>query len=68
MAAKREDDPEALIEQLTRRTPEVEPPPMGRPIVSPPYGMPIPFGAPPAEPIELAPDEIPWELRDEEEA
>jgi hypothetical protein len=68
MAAKREDDPEALIEQLTRRAGEVEPPPMGRPIVSPPYGVPIPFGAPPPEPIQLAPDEIPWELREEDEA
>lgn len=68
MAATYDDDPEALIEQLTRRAGEVEPPPMGRPIVSPPYGIPIPFGAPPPEPVHLAPDDIPWELREEDEA
>jgi hypothetical protein len=66
MPAKHDDDPDALIEQLTRRTPDVEPPPMARPIVSPPYGVPIPFGAPPAEPIVLAPDDVPWELREDE--
>ncbi|WP_284253034.1 hypothetical protein [Pseudolysinimonas kribbensis] len=66
MAANHDDDPDALIEQSTRRAPDVEPPPMARPIVSPPYGVPIPFGAPPAEPIQLAPDEIPWELREDE--
>lgn len=66
MAAKHDDDPDALIEQLTRGTPGIEPPPMARPVVSPPYGVPIPFGAPPPEPIELAPDEIPWELREED--
>jgi hypothetical protein len=60
----RDDDPDALIEQLTERAPEVEPPPMGRPIVSPPYGVPIPFGAPPPEPVQLDPEQIPWELRD----
>lgn len=67
MAATHDDDPDALIEQLTRRSGGVEPPPMARPIVSPPYGVPIPFGAPPPEPIQLAPDEIPWELREEGE-
>jgi hypothetical protein len=66
MTARHDDDPDALIEQLTRRAPDVEPPPMSRPIVSPPYGVPIPFGAPPVEPIELAPDEVPWELREDE--
>jgi hypothetical protein len=63
--AKRDDDPEVLIEQLTRRASEVEPPPMGRPLVSPPYGVPIPFGAPPPEPVTLDPEHIPWELRDD---
>jgi len=67
MTPAHDDDPEALIEQLTGRIRDIEPPPMARPVVSPPYGVPIPFGAPPTEPIELAPDEIPWELRDEDE-
>ena len=66
MPHKKHDDPDALIEQLTTRGDDVEPPPMGRPVVSPPYGVPIPFGAPPAEPVELVPGEIPWELREEE--
>jgi hypothetical protein len=68
MAAQHDDDPEALIEQLTSRTTEVEPPPMARPVVSPPYGVPIPFGAPPPEPIELDESQLPWELRDADEA
>ncbi len=62
MAKKKPDDPERLIETLTA---PVEPPPMARPIVSPPYGSPIPFGAPPAEKVTLVDGEIPWELREE---
>ena len=66
MPRKKDDDPDALIEQLTMRSAAIEPPPMGRPAVSPPYGVPIPFGAPPAEPVELVAGEVPWELRDDE--
>jgi hypothetical protein len=43
----------------------VMPPPMAPPPVPHPYSNPIPFGAPPEEPVTLAPDEIPWELREE---
>jgi hypothetical protein len=43
----------------------VEEPPTGAAPVLPWYGAPIPFGDPPPWPIELAPDELPWELRDD---
>ena len=62
MSSRAGDDPDRLIEQLSSR--DVEPPPMGRPMVPPPYSNPIPFGAPPEQPIELVEGEIPWELRD----
>jgi hypothetical protein len=67
MARRRDDDPDALIEQLTRHSSGVEPPPMARPVVSPPYGVPIPFGAPPPEPVRLVEGEIPWELQEHPE-
>ena len=51
---------------LEKLSPKVEPPPMSRPLLSPPYAFPIPFGEPPAEPVELVDGEIPWELRDGE--
>ena len=63
MSAKK-DDPKRLIEQLSSDA--VEPPPMGRPMVPPPYANLIPFGAPPEQPIELVEGEIPWELREPE--
>lgn len=60
---KRADAAEEVIEKLT---PRIEPPPMSKPWMPIPYGHPIPFGDPPAEPVELVDGEIPWELRDEE--
>ena len=56
------NDAEALLDTLLTN---LEPPPMAPPPVPHPYANPIPFGAPPAEPVTLAPDEIPWELREE---
>ena len=55
-------DAEALLDTLLTN---LEPPPMAPPQVPHPYANPIPFGAPPEEPVTLAPDEIPWELREE---
>ena len=55
---------DAAAEVIDKLTPKVEPPPMSRPMMSPPYAFPIPFGEPPAEPVELVDGEIPWELRD----
>jgi hypothetical protein len=56
-------DAAALLETVS---PRVEPPPMSRPMMAPPYAYPIPFGAPPDQPVELVEGEIPWELRDAE--
>lgn len=61
--ARNPGDADELIEHLT---PRVEPPPMSRPMMAPPYAYPIPFGEPPTEPVELVEGEIPWELRDSE--
>jgi hypothetical protein len=58
--------PDAADEVLEKLTPQIEPPPMSRPTIPIPYGIPIPFGEPPAEPVTLVEGEIPWELRDEE--
>ena len=60
------DDADELLDAL--KPPAVEPPPMSPPPVPPPYSSPIPFGAPPAEPVTLVPGEIPWELREDESA
>jgi len=57
---------DAAADVIDKLTPRVEPPPMSRPMMSPPYAFPIPFGEPPAEPVELIDGEIPWELRDGE--
>ena len=57
------DAPDAA-DLLASVSPKVEPPPMSRPLMAPPYAYPIPFGEPPAEPVELVEGEIPWELRD----
>jgi len=62
-AAAPKDSGADVIDKLT---PRVEPPPMSRPMMSPPYAYPIPFGEPPAEPVELVDGEIPWELREGE--
>ncbi len=58
--------PDAAAEVMQNLTPRVEPPPMSRPMMAPPYAYPIPFGEPPPEPVELVDGEIPWELRDGE--
>ena len=63
---KRDSAPAAAAEVIGSLTPKVEPPPMSRPMMSPPYAFPIPFGEPPAEPVELVDGEIPRELRDGE--
>jgi hypothetical protein len=57
---------DAAADVIGKLTPKVEPPPMSRPMMSPPYAFPIPFGEPPPEPVELVEGEIPWELRDGE--
>ncbi len=57
---------DAAAEVIEKLTPSIEPPPMSRPMMSPPYAFPIPFGEPPAEPVKLVDGEIPWELRDGE--
>ena len=57
------DDAQALLDILT--TQAVQPPPMAPPPVPYPYANPIPFGAPPEEPVTLEPGEIPWELRED---
>jgi len=62
-AAPKDSGAADVIDKLT---PKVEPPPMSRPMMSPPYAYPIPFGEPPAEPVELVDGEIPWELREGE--
>jgi hypothetical protein len=60
---RRQDAADAVIETLS---PQLEPPPMSRPVMPVPYAYPIPFGEPPAEPVTLVEGEIPWELRDED--
>jgi hypothetical protein len=61
---KKDAAPRAADEVIDTLTPKVEPPPMSRPMMSPPYAFPIPFGEPPAELVQLVDGEIPWELRD----
>lgn len=58
--------PNAADEVLARLSPQLELPPMSRPVMPVPYAFPIPFGEPPAEPVTLVEGEIPWELRDED--
>ncbi|MEP6844043.1 MAG: hypothetical protein ABJA11_11000 [Pseudolysinimonas sp.] len=64
--SKAKKRPDAAAEVIDKLSPHVEPPPMSRPLLSPPYAFPIPFGEPPAEPVKLVDGEIPWELRDGE--
>ncbi len=61
--AKNQDAADEIIERLS---PQLEPPPMSRPVMPVPYAFPIPFGEPPTEPVTLVEGEIPWELRDED--
>lgn len=63
---KQDATPDAAADVIDTLTPQVEPPPMSRPMMSPPYAYPIAFGEPPAQPVELVDGEIPWELRDGE--
>jgi len=63
---KKEPVAKDAAEVIDKLTEKVEPPPMSRPMMSPPYAFPIPFGEPPAEPVQLVDGEIPWELRDDE--
>jgi hypothetical protein len=65
-APRKKKLPDAASDVIQKLTPQIEPPPMSRPMMSPPYAFPIPFGEPPTEPVELVDGEIPWELRDGE--
>jgi hypothetical protein len=65
-APQKRKKPDAAAEVIQNLTPRVEPPPMSRPLMAPPYAYPIPFGEPPSEPVKLVDGEIPWELRDPE--
>jgi hypothetical protein len=42
----------------------VEPPPVGTTLGFGIYSDPVPFGAPPAEQVDVADDDLPWELRE----
>lgn len=65
MAKPRQDGTKTAADEVIENlTPRVEPPPMSRPMMAPPYAYPIPFGEPPAEPVELVDGDIPWELRE----
>jgi hypothetical protein len=48
----------------TPLTGEEEPPPVGPWSAFNLYSSPVPFGGPPAEPVEID-GEVPWELRDD---